>query len=164
MLRWVYVRPELVSLAKRHLKLDWVRMVPLPSKHRQSMMEDVAAALHALVQPACPMLVLVDGDGEGLSTAVAFSIDERNVEFIGVLGKMMGAGHAYAFTQYLALLCCLLPKVCIPAAPAPTTRTRFFLVSSFAMVVGRSGSFELRIRTQGGFSFEDGRCKSIDLA
>lgn len=66
----------------------------LPRKHCHSVVEYVAATLHALIQPVRPMLLFVNWNGKGLATAVIHGVDNGNLELIRVLGKMMGARHA----------------------------------------------------------------------
>ena len=69
-------------------------MVALSGKHRHGMVEDTTATLYTLIQPACTMLLLVDGDGKGLSTTVVDSVDESHIKLVRVLGEMMSASHS----------------------------------------------------------------------
>ncbi len=72
-------------------------MMALTSEHCHRVMEDEAAALNTLVQPACSMLLFVDWDRESLAAAVVLSINDSNIEFIRTLGEVMGAGHSYEY-------------------------------------------------------------------
>ena len=69
-------------------------MVALSGKHSHGMVKDTTATLYTLIQPACAMLLLVDGDRKGLSTTVIDSVDESHIELVWVLGEMMSASHS----------------------------------------------------------------------
>jgi hypothetical protein len=88
------IRPELIVFAEGNVKLDWIGMVSLASKHSHRVMENVRATLNTLVQPTGAIFVLVDGDTVCLTTTVVYSINERNVEFVGLLGEVVSAAHA----------------------------------------------------------------------
>lgn len=45
------VGPETVTLAEGHLEVDWVGGMALAREHGHGVVEDVRAALHALVEP-----------------------------------------------------------------------------------------------------------------
>lgn len=45
------------------------------------------------------MLGFVNGDGEGLATAVVGCFDHGDIEFGGVLSQVMGAGHAWVLVS-----------------------------------------------------------------
>lgn len=71
------------------------------------MMKNVAAPLNTLIQPASPMLLLVNRNTEGLSTAIIDSINERDVKVVGVIGKVVRTRHACragSNNQYTLLL------------------------------------------------------------
>lgn len=68
--------------------------MPLASKHRHGVVEDVASTLDSLIQPACSVSFLVEWDGEGLAPAVIFGVDDRDLELVWMLGKVVGARHA----------------------------------------------------------------------
>jgi hypothetical protein len=65
------------------------------------MVEYGASTLYTLIQPACTVFVFVDRDGEGLATTVADTVDQGNVEFVGVLGEVVGAGHSLTIVRYV---------------------------------------------------------------
>ena len=67
----------------------------LAREHGHRVMEDVASTLHALIQPARTMLILLDRYRERLPPAIVDRVNDGDVEFIGVFCQMMGAGHAY---------------------------------------------------------------------
>ena len=69
-------------------------MMPLAGEHRHGMMKDVATTLDALVQPTSSMLFFVNRDGECLSTTIIHGIDDGDIEFVWMLGEMLGAGHS----------------------------------------------------------------------
>lgn len=81
-----HVRPERLALAERHLQIHRVGVEALPREHGQRVVEDVAPALHALVEPAGPVPVLVQRAREGLSAAVVHRVDQRDIVFFRVLG------------------------------------------------------------------------------
>jgi len=114
----------------------------LSCKHSHRMVVDEAPTLNALVQPMSTMSVLVYGNGKRLSTTIVDSIDESHVEFVRVFCEVVRARHAYDIGELnLGLQDYKYP----PAAPAPTTSTRFFLVACLPFVeviltVGRRGS------------------------
>ena len=113
-------------------------MMALSREHGHSMVKYVTSALNALVQPVSAMSLLVDANGESLSSAVVYCIDEGNVEFVGMFRQVVGAGHSCE-SQNTVLSC----AIDIPAAPAPTTSTFFFpslLLPPAIFVVGRIGS------------------------
>jgi hypothetical protein len=110
-LRWENICPERFVFAERHLperqwlslqakvmkkylQFDGVCVITLPCKHGHGVMEYGASTLYALIQPACSILLLVDWDGEGLTATVVYAIDQGHVEFVWVLGEVVGAGHA----------------------------------------------------------------------
>ena len=70
-----------------------------------------------------------DWDGVGLTAAIIYGVDQGDVEFRGVLREVVRTGHAYGKFSGRAGVRALM---CLPAAPAPTTRTRFF----FSAMVG----------------------------
>ena len=101
------------------------------------MVEDVAPTLHALIQPARPMLLLLDRYGECLASAIVDRINEGHVELIRVFCQVVSAGHACgerasAEWQYLGT------SSNSPAAPAPTIKTLFFFgLSTLGAMVKR---------------------------
>jgi len=114
--------------------------MPLPSKHSHCVVEYVAATLHTLIQPAGSMSLLVKGNRESLATTIVLRVDEGYVELIGMVGKVVSAGHACNIVSTVSHHGILS----IPAAPAPTTSTRFRWDLDFPLVVmfavGRIGS------------------------
>jgi hypothetical protein len=66
----------------------------LASKHGHGVVENVRASLDTLVEPAGAVFVLVNGDAVGLTAAVVDCINDCNIEFVRVLGQVVGAGHA----------------------------------------------------------------------
>lgn len=93
---WVYIGPELVTLAKGDLQFDRVCVMTLSGKHCEGVMEDVAAALNTLVEPVCTMFLFIDWYGVSLTAAVVYRVDERDIEFVWVLDEVVGARHAYS--------------------------------------------------------------------
>jgi hypothetical protein len=89
----VHICPELLVFAKRHVKLHGIGMVSLARKHGHGVVENVRATLNTLIQPTGAIFVLVDGDTVGLTTAVVYSVHERNVEFVGLFGEVVGTAH-----------------------------------------------------------------------
>lgn len=137
------IRPEFLVFAERHLQLDRIGVVALAGEHGHGVVEDVAPALHALVEPGGAMLVLVEGHGEGLPAAVVHRVDEGDFEFFGMLGEVMRRGHAWeeesgARSQESGEgLCQGIGDGGLPAAPAPTTSTLFLpLLFLLDMVTG----------------------------
>lgn len=63
----------------------------LTRKHGHCVMEDVTAALDALVQPAGAMSLLVDGDRVSLTATVIDGINESDVELVWVCCEMVRA-------------------------------------------------------------------------
>tara|TARA_R110002003_G_scaffold207_1_gene15956 strand:+ start:21863 stop:22051 length:189 start_codon:yes stop_codon:yes gene_type:complete len=58
------------------------------------MVENVASTLNALIQPCSSMALFVDWDGKRLSTAIIYSVDKSNVEFLGMLRQVVSTGHS----------------------------------------------------------------------
>lgn len=48
-------------------------------------MEDITPALYTLIEPLGTMSFFVDWDRKGLTTAVIYCVDERNIELLGML-------------------------------------------------------------------------------
>jgi hypothetical protein len=135
----VDIRPELFVFAKRHVKLDGIGMVSLARKHSHRVMENVGATLNTLVQPTGTVFVLVDGDTVGLTTTVVYGVYERDVEFVGLFGEVMGTAHS-CLQRNVNCWFCLGGKVegnNVPAAPAPTTNTFFLFCPSISSALSK---------------------------
>jgi hypothetical protein len=66
----------------------------LAREHGHCVVEDVASALNALVQPRSSMSLLIDWNRKGLTSAVINCINDGDVEFIRVLRQMMSTRHS----------------------------------------------------------------------
>lgn len=66
------------------------------------------------------MPLLIDGDGEGLATAVVYGVDESDVEAVGMEGELMSTAHARSPSlqegAQLVLSSCTLVAVVVVAA------------------------------------------------
>ena len=98
-----------------------------PREHSHRVVEDIASSLHALIQPACAVFLLVNWYRERLASAVVDGIDDSHVEFVGVFCQVMGTGHACGESGSTADRQCVRTMSNPPAAPAPTIKTLFFL-------------------------------------
>jgi hypothetical protein len=58
-------------------------------EHCHGVVKDIGSSLNTLIQPTGTVFVLVDGDGEGLTSAVVDSINESDIELLRTLCEMM---------------------------------------------------------------------------
>lgn len=90
------VGPEGGALAEGDVQVDGVGGEALAGEHGEGVVEDGGAALDALVEPGGAVVLLGgEGDGEGLAAAVGRGVDEGDGVAVGVLGEVVGAGHAW---------------------------------------------------------------------
>jgi hypothetical protein len=80
--------------SQTYLEFYRIRTKALPCKHRQSVMEDIASTLNALIHPAGAKPILIQRNAECLSTAIIDCVDDGYVELVGVLSQMVSTGHA----------------------------------------------------------------------
>ena len=117
------------SIIHPYLQLYGICMMPLTREHGHGMVEDIATALNALVQPTGSMLLFINRNRECLATTIIDCVDDSHIKFLWMLGKMLGAGHPW---RTLEPRCDRYDGVNSPAAPAPTTKTLFLTPSSTA--------------------------------
>ena len=77
-----------------------------------------------------------------MASAIVDGVYEGNIEFVGMFGEVVGAGHAWSEEVSVVDYALYNKSVfggIIPAAPAPTTKTLFFLCcpSIFWLILNR---------------------------
>lgn len=61
---------------------------------KPSDLSPVCSPLNTLIHPRTTVPLLIDGNTEGLTTAIVLSIDERDIISLGVLRELLGTGHS----------------------------------------------------------------------
>lgn len=124
------VRRWRAKVVVSHLQIHGIGVMAQPRKHSHRVVEDETPTLHALIQPARPVFLLLDRDRKRLTSAIVHGINDSHVELVGVFCKVMGAGHACNESSSAANARCVGAVPNSPAAPAPTIKTLFFSVFS----------------------------------
>lgn len=74
-------------------------MKPHPRKHSHTMMINKTPTLNPLIEPPSSKSLFINRNRECLAAAAVSRVNERNVEFIGMLGEVVCTGHAYQLSH-----------------------------------------------------------------